>query len=190
MNTQDKAVYWAGSLEYAIGTLIARVLIQKIGQGSRIHVSVKYWRPSSIVVGANCEIRHGTFLDARSKDHIGIRIDDGARIKDYVGLAAYNGEIRIGRNVLIGRCTTIHGHGGVYIGDDSMLGPHILIVSNNHLAYLNGTPFQEQGMTYEATHIGANVWIGGNACILAGSIIEPDVVVAAGAVVRGTLQSG
>ncbi|MGA9348052.1 MAG: acyltransferase [Anaerolineae bacterium] len=153
-------------------------------------MSVRYWSPSRIWIGANCEIRHGTFLDARSSKDIAIQIGDGSRIKDYVGFATYGGEIQLSKNVLVGRCSTIFGHGGVYIGNNTMISPHTLIVSTDHLAYLGNTPFQGQGFTREPIYIGENVWIGANACILAGSTIASNVVVGAGAVVRGSLPSG
>ena len=190
MTSHDKVSYWIASLEYAVGTWIARILLHRVGSGSRVHVSVRYWSPSRIWIGANCEIRHGTFLDARSSKDIAIRIRDGSRIKDYVGFATYGGEIQLGKNVLVGRGSTIFGHGGVYIGDNTMLGPNTLIVSSNHLAYLDGTPFQDQGFTREPIHIGENVWIGTNACILAGSTIASNVVVGAGTVVQGDLPTG
>lgn len=182
--------YSLKAFEYFIGTIIAKSLLHKVGSGSKIHCSVKYWKPSKIWIGDNCEIRHGTFLDARSDKNISIRIGDGSRIKDYVGFATYGGEIHLGSNVLVGRCSTIFGHGGVYIRSNSMLSPYTTIISSNYLAYLDGTPFQFQGFTREAIHIGENVWIGSHVCVLAGSNIGSNVVVGAGAVVHGSLESG
>lgn len=190
MTFRDKTNQQIASLDYIIGTLIAKSKVNHLGAGSRVHPSVKYWYPTRIWIGSNCEIRHGTFLDARSKEKIGISIGDGSRIKDYVGFMAYGGQIILGRNVLVGRCSTIFGHGGVYIGDNTMLSPHIMIVSSNHLAYLDGTPFQEQGFTKEPIHIGENVWVGAQTCILGGSEIASNLVIAAGAVVNGILESG
>ena len=187
---QDRVNYWAASLEYVVGTLIARILLRRVGRASQIHKSVKYWNPSRIWIGGNCEIRYGVSLDARSKKDVAIRLGDGTRLKDYVGLFTYGGEIRLGRQVLLGRCSTVFGHGGVYIDDYTMIGPNTVVASTNHLAFLNGTPFQDQGFTREPVRIDKNVWIGANACILGGTHIAPGVVVAAGAVVQGELGSG
>ena len=44
--------------------------------------------------------------------------------------------------------------------------------------------------SYVLTTIKNNVWIGANVTILAGSEIEPNVIVAAGAVVRGRVKEG
>lgn len=190
MRISDQTAYWINALEYQLGSSVARLLVNKVGNRSKLHWSIKYWSPSKICIGEGCEVRHGTFLDARSKSRIAIGIGDGSRIKDYVGLAAYGGEIHLGKNVLISRAVTIFGHGGVYIGDNSMIGPHSQILSTDHIAYLSDEPFQRQGFTREPIHIGQNVWIGANVCILAGSNVSAHVVVAAGAVVTGELKTG
>lgn len=186
----DKGVYFLSSLEYILGTLIAKVVLKEVGNKSRVHLSVKYWHPSKIQLGSYCEIRNGTFLDARSSKRIGISIGDGSRIKDYVGMAAYGGQILLGKNVLVGRCSTVFGHGGVFIGNNAMIGPNAVIISSNHVAYLNEKSFQEQGFTREAIFIGENVWIGANVCILAGSNIASNIIIGAGSVVHGSLESG
>ena len=188
MTFPDKVTYHIASLGYTLGTLLARLLLFKVGAGSRIHISVRYWRPSHIWVGENCEVRHGTFLDARSAKKVAIRVGSGSRIKDYVGLAAYGGEIQIGNNVLIGRCSTIFGHGGVFIGAYTMIGPHTSIISSNHVTYLSDIPFQDQGFTREPIYIGENVWIGAHTSILAGTTIAPNIVIGSGSIVRGNLM--
>jgi acetyltransferase-like isoleucine patch superfamily enzyme len=188
MKLTDKISCWHSALGYARGSLIARLMLRSIGSHCEIHSSVKYWCPSKVVIGNHCEIRQGAFLDARSQNEIGITIGDGCRVKDYVGLAAYGGTIQLGRRVLVGRCTTIFGHGGVAIGDHSMLGPGCMIVSSNHLAYMDILPFQDLGFTREFIEIGSNVWLGGNVSVLAGSKIGANSIIAAGTVVNNDLE--
>lgn len=190
MHITDRITYGMAFIGYLFGSLFAKILTYDLGRGSHIHFSVRYWWPSHIIIGRNCEIRYGSSLDARSRTRFSIIIGDGSRIKDYVAFATYGGNIRLGKNVLVGRCSTILGHGGVSIGDNSMLGPNTALLSGNYITYINGTPFQTQGATRESINIGENVWIGANTSILGGSHIENDVVVAAGAVVRGTLKAG
>lgn len=177
-------------LDYFIGSFWAKKLLRSVGGRCQIHRSVKYWNPSKIIIEDDCEIRHGVFLDARSQEEVGIKIGSQSRIKDYVGVAAYGGQIILGNNVLVGRCCTIFGHGDIFIDRYTMLAPNVSVLSSNHLTALNGKPFQEQGEVCRSVHIQENVWIGANVTILAGSIIESNVVVAAGAVVTGYLKSG
>ena len=105
-------------------------------------------------------------------------------------------EVSIGKNVSINDFVHIRGGGGVEIGDDSLLAPHVVISSQSHdigaLAH---------GLSYRQTNsalpirIGKNVWIGAGAVVLPGVTIGDDAVVAAGAVVnrdvsRRTLVAG
>jgi acetyltransferase-like isoleucine patch superfamily enzyme len=105
-------------------------------------------------------------------------------------LATYGGTITLENNVLIGRNSTIFGHGKVVIGKYSMISPHCVIVSNNHVAALGETSFQQQGFTADPIIIGENVWLGSHVVVLAGTTIEPNVVVSAGTVVNSNLKTG
>lgn len=71
-----------------------------------------------------------------------------------------------------------------------MIGPNVSIISSNHIACLSNIPFQDQGFTREKIKIGRNVWIGAHTTILAGSDIENNTVVAAGAIVNRRLKEG
>ena len=190
MILSDKLNYFIESIGYKFGSLLARYLLQNIGDRSKVHISVRYWLPTKIYIGKDCEIRNNSFFDARSAHDIGIKIGDKVRIKDAVCFAAYGGKISVGNNVLIGGCSTILGHGDVSIGDYSMIGQNTNIVSSNHLSIISDIPFQEQGFTREKIDIGNNVWIGANTSILAGSEISSSVVVGSGSVVSGRLPSG
>lgn len=190
MKTFNDLNYFLLKLNYKVGTLIAKFLTESVGNGTQIHRTVIYNKPSKISIGCKCEIRQGTILDARSNCNISIKIGDGTRIKDYVALMTYGGKIEIGKNVLIGRLSTLFGHGNISIGENSMLSPHTMVVSSEHLAYLSEVPFQHQGFTREPVFIGNNVWIGANTTILSGTTIHNDVVIGAGSIVSGDLESG
>lgn len=180
----------ASRAEYALGTAWARLQCRSVGRNAAIHRTVRYSNPSQILIGDNCEIGAYTCLDGRGQGSIAISVGSFSRIKDQVAIAAYGGYVCLGQRVLIGRGTTLFGHGGIEIGVGTMIGPSSLIVSSNHIAALAGTPFQDQGFTREKITIGNNVWIGGSTCILAGTTIEQNVVIAAGSVVNGIAETG
>jgi len=173
--------------QYYVGSWRARFWFAHVGANSWIHPSIVTVQPSKVWIGARVEIRQNTILDARSKHPWGIRIGSASRIKDHVAFLAYGGEIRLGFQVLVSRCSTFMGHGGIYVGDFTMIGPHVNVIASNHVATLDGRPFQEQGFTREAVYIGTNVWVGANVTILAGSHIPANSVIGAGAVVKGSL---
>jgi acetyltransferase-like isoleucine patch superfamily enzyme len=89
-------------------------------------------------------------------------------------------DLRVGVNVFINHGCTLNDIGGIEIGDDTMLGPNVSLVTSGH-----PTPVAERrdGITVAPIAIGANVWIGAGATVLGGVTVGDGAVVAAGAVV-------
>lgn len=178
-------------VKYFYGNLIANLLVNRLGNQTLISPSVEYYEPSKIEIGDFVEIRDHTILDARTTEQKGILIGSKCRIKEGVSLVCYSGQIVLSENVLLGKNDILLGHGGISIGEKTMISPNCLLVASNHVYSLNGIDFQDQGFTKEPILIGRNVWIGGSSTILGGSIIEDNVVVAAGSVVNSTrLENG
>ena len=87
--------------------------------------------------------------------------------------------IHIGKNVFINIGCHFQDWGGVYIGDDTLIGSYVVMATINH-----GTDPDKRGDNLpSAIHIGNKVWIGSHATILPGVTIGDNAIVAAGAVV-------
>ena len=87
--------------------------------------------------------------------------------------------IHIGKNVFINCGCHFQDQGGIYIGDDVLIGSYVVLATINH-----GQAPKERGNNYPAPiHIGNKVWIGSHATILPGVTIGENAVIAAGAVV-------
>ena len=112
-----------------------------------------------------------------------IDIREGTVICEGAILAPFGGSIRIGRNAYIGPYSIIYGHGGVTIGDDTLIAGHVVIVSANHIFSSDILPIRLQGESKAGIQVGKNVWIGAGARILDGVSIGDGSIVAAGAVV-------
>lgn len=80
--------------------------------------------------------------------------------------------------------------GGLRIGNDVAVAHGCSILTANHRWADPTIPIKYGPVEIAAVTIGDDVWIGCGVRILAGTIIERRVVVAAGAVVRGRLESG
>jgi len=105
-------------------------------------------------------------------------------------LWAFGGAIKTAPRVFIGPYATIYGHGGVEIGEWSLISMHATILSSNHTI-----PAMDRCMRWEPdillpTKIGRDVWIGASAVILGGVTIGDGAVVAAGSVVTKDIESG
>ena len=88
----------------------------------------------------------------------------------------------IGDNSGIGENSILYGP--VYIGDDVMMGPEIIIYTQNHEFSSLDKPMRLQGyQDVKPVIIGNDVWIGGRVIILPGVQIGNGAVIGAGAVV-------
>lgn len=97
--------------------------------------------------------------------------------------------IHIGNNVSIQENCYISGWGGVCIGNDVSIGNGTKIVSSEHRFDGEGV-IREQELVKCPVSIGNDVWIGMGVCILGGTKIRDRVIIGAGSVVKGVLESG
>jgi acetyltransferase-like isoleucine patch superfamily enzyme len=93
--------------------------------------------------------------------------------------------VRIGDRCVIGRGSHIVAHHSIDIGDDVFTGPYVYITDQNHSYTDLEVPVGRQWPVNSRVRIGAGTWLGTGAVVLPGANIGRNVVVAAGAVVRG-----
>jgi acetyltransferase-like isoleucine patch superfamily enzyme len=95
--------------------------------------------------------------------------------------------LRVGDRCVIGRGSHIVAHHSISIGADVFTGPYVYITDQNHSYADVDVPVGRQWPVNSSVTIGAGTWLGTGAIVLPGSVIGRNVVVAAGAVVRGTV---
>jgi acetyltransferase-like isoleucine patch superfamily enzyme len=123
-----------------------------------------------------------------NKSHI--VIGDHCRIEDHARLEAWRGSIEIGKHVFLGPAVTIYGHGGVSIGDNSLIAMQCCIVSSNHSLPECGTPIRTMPDLPLPTKIGSDVWLGAGVTVLGGVSVGDGAVVGAGSVITKDLAPG
>lgn len=119
-----------------------------------------------------------------------VEVGEFCELHQGVELNPFGGSIRIGGRVWVGPYAVIYGHGGVEIGDWTMVSMQVTILSSNHTI-----PGMDRCMRWEPdiplpTRIGRDVWIGASATILGGVTIGDGAVIAAGAVVTKDVEPG
>ena len=124
-----------------------------------------------------------------------IRIGEDTLVGPYVSLSAgmvpgqkmvTDPVVRIGDRSMIGRGSHIVGHFSIKIGSDVQTGPYVYITDQNP-GYENPAEVVHVQWPHDVpVVIGDGSWLGTGVVILPGTELGRNVVVAAGAVVRGT----
>lgn len=140
-----------------------RLMLMQLGvsidPSCRVGSCVAAWAGGAISIGPACELSRG------------------------VELNPWGGGIKLGRNVFIGPYVVIYGHGGVEIGDNSLISMHCCIVSSNHTVPSRAQLIRDHPDIPLPTKIGRDVWLGAGVRVMGGVNIGDGCVVGAGAVV-------
>lgn len=93
--------------------------------------------------------------------------------------------IHIGKNVFINSGCKMQDQGGIFIGDDVLIGHNACLVTLNHDLDVE----KRQDMLPAPIKIGNGAWLGSNVTVLPGVTIGEGAVIAAGAVVSKDVAS-
>ena len=87
--------------------------------------------------------------------------------------------IHLEKNVFINSGCRFQDQGGIYIGENSLIGHNVLLATLNH----NVDPYNRADIHPKPIHIGKRVWIGSGSIVLPGITIGDNSIVGAGSVV-------
>lgn len=176
----------------ARGLLIAcsaRNIAFPLFAGSGVKISYK----SKLKIGKGCTLGTGVVIDALSKKGVVIGNFVTVPSNTYIrctGVFSDLGEgLVIGSNTGLGHFNFINAQGGVYIGDNVIMGPYVKILSENHNFDDFDTLIKDQNVTRKGIVIGNDVWVGASVIILDGVTIGDGAVLAAGSVVNRNVPS-
>lgn len=147
----------------------------------------------NIRLGRNVYLDHDSYLHACPG---GISIDDDSVIMHGSILHVFNfrglphAGITIGKRCFIGERSVIRGQGGVRIGDDVLLAPHVQILAIDHVVETSRVPIMDQGIKGAGIVIEDGAWLGAGSIITDGVRVGRNAVVGAGAVVTRDVPDG
>lgn len=98
--------------------------------------------------------------------------------------------LEIGNNVAMNRNVMINADlgGKIFIGDDVLFGPNVVLRASNHNFTDRSIPFTQQGHTGGTIVIENNVWLGSNVVVLPNVRIGTGSVIGAGSVVTNNVS--
>ncbi len=134
--------------------------------GSRVSFSAYLKGYERIVLGQGCKIHANASVDASRSP--GVHFGNKVTLNRYAYIQGGMGGVRLGDRVEINNFSIVNGTGGVDIGDDTLIGPGVRIISYQH-RHARSMTIREQSVAALPIRIGNDVWIGANAVILAGA---------------------
>ncbi|MDH5510805.1 MAG: acyltransferase [Nitrospinota bacterium] len=185
--TQSLFSFWPSALGVAVRSLVYAPLMGCGSSMPYMENGVQLMYMNRICLGKGVYIDHGARIHSSIA---GVKIGAGSRVMFGAYLCAYvsnpiEGEgIEMGSNCWVGvKSVLASGRGGIYMGDNVLIGPNATIVTGDHDFMDTETPSVDQEYICKPVTIGDNAWIGANAVILGGVTIGERCVVAAGSVV-------
>lgn len=171
-------------------TIYARLLEHTRRLASALRIANS--RASGVRIGSGCRVAAGCdlALGITAPRRGRLELGDECELAAGVLLHPYGGAIQLARNVFLGPRTVIYGHGGVSIGEGSLIAMHCCVLSSNHTIASFGTPIRSQPDVLHPTKIGRDVWLGAGVTVLGGVTIGDGCIVGAGAVVTKDLPAG
>jgi acetyltransferase-like isoleucine patch superfamily enzyme len=152
-----------------------------IEPGVELYYMDSIYFSKGVYVDRHCRIHASKATIELGKNN---RLMRGAYLCTYVSNARTGEGIVTGSECWIGVNAVLgSGQGGLYIGNNVLIGPNAVIVTGNHDYEKVDLTAVAQEYYGKPIYIGDNVWIGANAVILGGVTIGEHAVIAAGAVV-------
>jgi acetyltransferase-like isoleucine patch superfamily enzyme len=142
-----------------------------------------------VACGSGCSMARGVDLQPGIRNRQSGTISIGPRGQLEAGaiIHAWGGTVKLSEDVFVGPYAVIYGHGGVEIGEHTLVSMHCRILSSNHTVPAVGEMIRFHPDVLLPTKIGRDVWLGAGVTVLGGVTIGDGCVVGAGAVVTSDL---
>ena len=153
---------------------------ERVIGGSNVHLKMyelsnRAMRITSII---NNKYHTPTELRKRMSLLIGQELDEGFGLfPPFTTDCGIN--IHLEKNVFINSGCRFQDQGGIYIGENSLIGHNVILATLNH----NVDPYNRADLYPKPIHIGKRVWVGSGSIVLPGITIGDNSIVGAGSVV-------
>ncbi|MDP9189200.1 MAG: acyltransferase [Actinomycetota bacterium] len=166
-----------GMLNHRYARLLWRYLWRRLltpaGWRWKTDGPVFFGRGLQIQIANKAEVRFGRFC----------WIGDGTKIRSHEGV------VEIGAKTVVGQECTISSFRQVKIGEQCVIADRAMFIDFDHGVVEVERPIRLQGIYSRPVEIGANVWVGYNACFLRGIRVGDNAIVGTNSVVTKDLPA-
>ena len=159
------------------------------GTGTRLRVW--YYKPRFRYMGRNINIPAGCVIRGEKNIILGNNVGIGLYGQLYAGIEEGTGFIEIGENTALNSYVMLNADKGgeIRIGKNVLIGPNVVFRASNHVFERRDIIIRQQGHKPGRIIIGDDVWIGGNAVVLPNVDVGTGAVIGAGSVVTKDVAS-
>ena len=136
-----------------------------------------------VFLGKDVEI-HATPEMSRMEIGRWVHIGDGNSIR------CHEGSLRIGDKAVFGCNNVVNAYIDIEFGGSSLIADWCYICDFDHVTDDINTPIKDQGIVKSPVRIGPDCWLGAKVTVTRGTFVGSGCVMAANAVVRGTVPAG
>ena len=176
-----------GAIGIFFRSIFYPVLFKKVGKGVIFGKSITIRHPHKISIDDNVVIDDYCVLDAKGLDNNGISIGENIFIGRGSILSCKNGDIILGKNVVLGFNCEIASASTVSIGENTLISAYVYIIGGGHNYSRVDIPISEQDKPSYGIKIEKNCWIGAGAKVFDNTTIGKDTIIGAEAVVYGNI---
>jgi acetyltransferase-like isoleucine patch superfamily enzyme len=160
-------------------------LLKRISNNLRILIFCS----KGIKISSSVKLEHNVHLKLTplGTKYGSIKINENCELSRGTVIKTYGGDVRLQKNVFVGEYVIMYGHGGITIGDNTLIAMQTCIVSSNHTIPGIDELIRSKGDVLLPVNIGSDVWIGAGCKILGGITIGNGCVIGAGTIVNKDL---
>ena len=153
-----------------------------VGRGTRLSGLRHVHHDGRLVIEDGVELQGTSHHGVRFGADVSLGSRTAIRPSSYYGGPAGEG-MTMGDRSSLGTGCFVGCSGTVTIGDDVMVGPHVMLFSENHVFAEPGRTIKSQGVERGTLDIEDDCWIGAGSIVVSGVTVGQGSVVAAGSVV-------
>ena len=145
-----------------------------------------YYKPRFRHMGRNVSILSGCTIRGEKNIILGNNVGIGLYAQLYAGIQEGTGFIEIGENTALNSYIMLNADigGEIRIGKNVLIGPNVVFRASNHVFERRDTIIRQQGHNLGRIIVGDDVWIGTNAVILPNVDVGTGAIIGAGSVVN------
>jgi acetyltransferase-like isoleucine patch superfamily enzyme len=189
-----------GKIQFGSGSILKKNGRLKIAKSARLTIGrnatlssfsdIRIAAKGQLIIGDNFDCENGSRFYLATSWNIANNVKIATNCAVFSRESGFHGTLQIGEGTHIGDNTIIDVCDNIFIGKEVAIGPNCILYTHDHDYTKEDMPAWKGGVITKPIIIENGAWIGSGVTILPGISIGERAVIAAGAVVTKSIESG